>query len=68
MNSGKRGPAYGFKIQSLDNLLDTKSSDKKMTLLHYIEATVNEQFPEVATFDTDIRYVEKASAGEEDSG
>lgn len=34
MNSSKRGAVYGFKLQSLDLLLDTKSTDRKMTLLH----------------------------------
>ncbi|XP_030842630.1 formin-like protein 2, partial [Strongylocentrotus purpuratus] len=36
LNSAKRGAAYGFKLQSLDTLLDTKSTDRSMTLLHYI--------------------------------
>ncbi|CAH1237809.1 FMNL3 [Branchiostoma lanceolatum] len=36
MNSSKRGAAYGFKLQSLDTLLDTRSTDRKQTLLHYI--------------------------------
>lgn len=29
LNSSKRGPAYGFKLQSLDTLLDTKSTDRE---------------------------------------
>ena len=40
MNSQRRGGAYGFRLQSLDILTDAKSTDKKMTLLHYIAATV----------------------------
>ncbi|KAB0399203.1 hypothetical protein E2I00_006261 [Balaenoptera physalus] len=39
MNSSKRGAVYGFKLQSLDLLLDTKSTDRKMTLLHFIALT-----------------------------
>jgi hypothetical protein len=29
MNSVKKGPCYGFKLQSLDSLTITKSTDKK---------------------------------------
>ncbi|KAI0214437.1 Formin-like protein [Lamellibrachia satsuma] len=61
MNSSKRGGVYGFKLQSLDMLLDTKSSDKKMTLLHFIVITVQEKFPDLANFETELSYIEKAA-------
>ncbi|CAH1788909.1 unnamed protein product [Owenia fusiformis] len=61
MNSNKRGAVYGFKLQSLDMLLDTKSNDKKMTLLHFIVLTVKEKFPDIMNFDSELRYIEKAS-------
>uniref|UniRef100_G3NKE2 Formin-like 1a n=1 Tax=Gasterosteus aculeatus aculeatus TaxID=481459 RepID=G3NKE2_GASAC len=38
MNSCKRGAACGFRLQSLDLLLDIKSTDRKQTLLHFIVA------------------------------
>lgn len=60
LNSSKRGPAYGFKLQSLDTLLDTKSSDKRMTLLHYIVGTIREKFPSLIDFDTELFYTDKA--------
>lgn len=63
LNSGKRGPAYGFKLQSLDTLLDTKSTDKKMCLLHYIVATIRQKFPELLNFESELLYIEKAAAG-----
>lgn len=63
LNSSKRGPAYGFKLQSLDTLLDTKSTDKRMCLLHYIAATVRQKFPELLNFDSDLSYIEKAAVG-----
>lgn len=62
LNSSKRGPAYGFKLQSLDTLLDTKSTDKKMCLLHYIVATVRQKFTELLNFDSELMYIEKAAA------
>ena len=44
-------------------LLDTKSQDKKLTLLHYIVQTVKEKFPEIVNFETELRYIEKAATG-----
>ncbi|KAK4311569.1 hypothetical protein Pmani_016931 [Petrolisthes manimaculis] len=61
MNSSKRGPAYGFKLSSLDTLCDTKSADKKISLLHYIQDTVRLKFPDLNNFDTDLRFIEKAA-------
>lgn len=60
MNSSKRGPAYGFKLSSLDTLCDTKSADKKMSLLHYIQETVRTKFHELNNFETELRFIEKA--------
>ncbi|XP_004923649.1 formin-like protein isoform X1 [Bombyx mori] len=61
LNSSKRGPAYGFKLQSLDTLMDTKSTDKRISLLHYIVATVRQNFPELMNFDTELLYIDKAA-------
>lgn len=63
MNSAKRGPAYGFKLQSLDTLLDTKSSDKRMCLLHYIVDTIHYKFPHLLSFDSELMYIDKAATG-----
>uniref|UniRef100_A0A4W6FMY1 Formin like 2 n=1 Tax=Lates calcarifer TaxID=8187 RepID=A0A4W6FMY1_LATCA len=62
MNSSKRGAVYGFKLQSLDLLLDTKSTDRKITLLHYIANVVKEKYSQVALFYNELHYVEKAAA------
>ncbi|XP_067227332.1 formin-like protein 3 isoform X6 [Chanodichthys erythropterus] len=62
MNSSKRGSVYGFKLQSLDLLLDTKSTDRKMTLLHYIALVVKEKYPDLATFYNELHFVDKAAA------
>lgn len=66
LNSCKRGPAYGFKLQSLDTLLDTKATDKRSCLLHYIVATIRQKFPDLLNFDTELHYIEKAAVGEYD--
>ncbi|KAA0716076.1 Formin-like protein 2 [Triplophysa tibetana] len=62
MNSSKRGAVYGFKLQSLDLLLDTKSTDRKITLLHYIANVVKERYQQVSLFYNEVHYVEKAAA------
>uniref|UniRef100_A0A803VR06 Formin like 2 n=1 Tax=Ficedula albicollis TaxID=59894 RepID=A0A803VR06_FICAL len=63
MNSSKRGAVYGFKLQSLDLLLETKSTDRKQTLLHYISNVVKDKYQHVALFYNELHYVEKAAAG-----
>ena len=45
-------------------LLDTKSTDRKQTLLHYIANVVREKYQQVSLFYNEIHYVEKAAAGE----
>ncbi|XP_006887849.1 PREDICTED: formin-like protein 3-like [Elephantulus edwardii] len=62
MNSSKREAVCGFKLQSLDLLLDTKSTDRKMTLLHFIALTVKEKYPDLANFWHELHFVEKAAA------
>ncbi|KAF2904151.1 hypothetical protein ILUMI_02040 [Ignelater luminosus] len=61
LNSSRRGPAYGFKLQSLESLLDIKSTDKRMCLLHYIVATIRQKFPELVNFESELLYIEKAA-------
>uniref|UniRef100_UPI00398E4617 formin-like protein 3 isoform X2 n=1 Tax=Pristiophorus japonicus TaxID=55135 RepID=UPI00398E4617 len=62
MNSSKRGAVYGFKLQSLDLLLDTKSTDRKLTLLHYIAIAVKKKYSNIATFWSELHFIEKAAA------
>ncbi|XP_074482862.1 formin-like protein 2 isoform X4 [Sebastes fasciatus] len=62
MNSSKRGAIYGFKLQSLDLLLETKSTDRKQTLLHYIGNVIREKYPAKSLFYNELHYVDKAAA------
>ncbi|KAB5553693.1 hypothetical protein PHYPO_G00041560 [Pangasianodon hypophthalmus] len=61
MNSSKRGAAYGFRLQSLDLLLDTKSTDRSQTLLHFIANLVQEKYPELSSFHTELHFIDKAA-------
>ncbi|TDG97700.1 hypothetical protein EPR50_G00210740 [Perca flavescens] len=61
MNSSKQGAAYGFRLQSLDLLLDTKSTDRKQTLLHFIVSIIQEKYPQVQSFYTELHFLDKAA-------
>ncbi|XP_039976270.1 formin-like protein 1 [Xiphias gladius] len=61
MNSSKRGAAYGFRLQSLDLLLETKSTDRSQTLLHFITNIIQEKYPDLANFHTELHFVDKAA-------
>ncbi|XP_062910900.1 protein diaphanous homolog 1 [Mobula hypostoma] len=62
MNAGSRNAgAFGFNISYLCKLRDTKSADQKMTLMHFLAETCEEQYPEVIHFTEDLNHVEKAS-------
>ncbi|XP_019853233.1 PREDICTED: formin-like protein 3 [Amphimedon queenslandica] len=54
MNSSKRGTATGFKLASLERLLDTNSTDKKQNLLHYITHVVEKVYPNLLLFYEDL--------------
>uniref|UniRef100_A0A8C1JAM2 Formin like 1 n=1 Tax=Cyprinus carpio TaxID=7962 RepID=A0A8C1JAM2_CYPCA len=61
MNSEKRGSAYGFRLQSLDLLLDMKSTDRKLTLLHFIVSIIQEKYPQLQNFHTELHCLDKAA-------
>uniref|UniRef100_A0A674JT33 Formin like 1 n=1 Tax=Terrapene triunguis TaxID=2587831 RepID=A0A674JT33_9SAUR len=67
MNSSKRGAAYGFRLQSLDALLEMKSTDRKQTLLHYIGRVIMEKYPELTGFHTELHFLDKAGSVSLDS-
>uniref|UniRef100_A0A8C2HYQ7 Diaphanous related formin 1 n=1 Tax=Cyprinus carpio TaxID=7962 RepID=A0A8C2HYQ7_CYPCA len=62
MNAGSRNAkAFGFSINYLCKLRDTKSADQKQTLLHFLAEICQEQYPEVMNFSEELTHVEKAS-------
>nr|DBA22195.1 TPA: hypothetical protein GDO54_013249 [Pyxicephalus adspersus] len=61
MNSSKRGAAYGFRLQSLDMLLETKSTDRKQTLLHYLVRVIKQKYNHLVGFHSDLHFLEKAA-------
>uniref|UniRef100_A0A8C6UN61 Dishevelled associated activator of morphogenesis 1b n=1 Tax=Neogobius melanostomus TaxID=47308 RepID=A0A8C6UN61_9GOBI len=62
MNKGQRGNAYGFKINSLNRIADTKSSmDRNITLLHYLVTVVEQKYPKVMKFSEELNNVPEAA-------
>ncbi|XP_043321116.1 protein diaphanous homolog 1 isoform X1 [Cervus canadensis] len=62
MNAGSRNAgAFGFNISFLCKLRDTKSTDQKMTLLHFLAELCENDHPEVLKFPDELAHVEKAS-------
>ncbi|XP_062517529.1 formin-like protein 3 isoform X2 [Corticium candelabrum] len=61
MNSSKRGGAFGFRLQCLDLLVDVRSTDRKQTLLEYLVTIIQDKFPDVADFPSELQFLEKAS-------
>ncbi|KAF0878641.1 DIAP1 protein, partial [Crocuta crocuta] len=62
MNAGSRNAgAFGFSISFLCKLRDTKSTDQKMTLLHFLAELCENDHPDVLKFPDELAHVEKAS-------
>ena len=61
MNSHKKGACYGFKLQSLDSLTITKTSDKKANFVHYLADLVDKKFPELKDFPDELKFLDKAA-------
>uniref|UniRef100_A0A670ZG87 Diaphanous related formin 1 n=2 Tax=Pseudonaja textilis TaxID=8673 RepID=A0A670ZG87_PSETE len=61
MNSGSMNAgAFGFNISFICKLRDTKSTDQKMTLLHFLAETCELQYPDILNFPDELIHVEKA--------
>lgn len=43
--------------------MDTKSGDKKTTLMHFLAMTVQDKFPDLLNFDSELRFLDKAAVG-----
>lgn len=45
-------------------LLDTKSTDRKETLMHFIVRIIQEKYPDVQNFYSELHFLDKAALGE----
>lgn len=46
-------------------LLDTKSTDRKQTLLHFIANVIQERYPDLNNFYSQLHFLDKAALGEQ---
>ncbi|PNY07481.1 formin-like protein 20-like, partial [Trifolium pratense] len=62
LNQGTaRGSAVGFKLDSLLKLTDTRASNNKMTLMHYLCKVLAERSPGLLDFHKDLVSLEGAT-------
>eukprot|EP00118_Oscarella_pearsei_P004550 m.19705 g.19705 ORF g.19705 m.19705 type:complete len:1124 (+) comp27884_c0_seq2:125-3496(+) len=61
MNSSRRGSAYGFKLESLHRLSDTRSQDRKLSLLHYIADIISRHYPTLVDFGDGLADFSRAT-------
>ena len=54
---------YKVELFYCEQLVDTKSGDKKTTLMHFLVQTVQDKFPELLNFDSELRFLDKAALG-----
>jgi hypothetical protein len=57
---GNKKNAYGFKLASLHKLKDTKTTDGKSNLLVYIIEMIEDKYPELSNFYTEMTNVATA--------
>lgn len=43
--------------------MDAKSADRRLCLLHFIVDTINKKMPELANFNSELLFIEKAATG-----
>uniref|UniRef100_A0A672SSW4 Dishevelled associated activator of morphosis 2 n=1 Tax=Sinocyclocheilus grahami TaxID=75366 RepID=A0A672SSW4_SINGR len=62
MNKGQRGNAYGFKVSSLNKIIDTKSSiDRNITMLHYLIMIFEKNYPDILNIQQDLASIPEAA-------
>lgn len=62
LNKGQRGNAYGFKVSSLNKIVDTKSSiDRNITMLHYLIMIFEKSYPDTLSVQQDLLSVSEAA-------
>lgn len=62
MNKGQRGNAFGFKVASLNKIVDTKSSiDRNITLLHYLIMIFEKTYPDILHIQGELEHLSEAA-------
>lgn len=61
--SARRGPMYGFKLSTLEQISRVTSPNTRRSLLEFLVSLVQRKFPEILNWDEDIRGLEFATKG-----
>lgn len=62
LNGGSfRGGAYGFKLQALEKLTDTKTASGKKTLMHFIADFLEKDLPDLKDWDECVKNADAGS-------
>lgn len=62
--AGRKGGAFGFKVTSINKLVDSKSSKSNdRTLLHFTARVVTQELPEFEAFIDELELAAAASRG-----
>lgn len=63
LNTGQRGGAYGFKLESLLKVAEVRSTvdNRRYTLLHYLVELLEKKFPDIKDWREDMKSMEIAS-------
>ncbi|XP_062863248.1 disheveled-associated activator of morphogenesis 2 isoform X2 [Trichomycterus rosablanca] len=62
LNKGQRGNAFGFKVSSLNKIVDTKSSiDRNITMLHYLIMIFEKNYLDTLNVQQDLLSVPEAA-------
>ena len=61
--TGVKGGAFGFRVSSINKLVDTKSLHNT-TLLHFLERTVSKHFPDMEHFLDELAAPAEAYRGQ----
>ena len=59
--TGNAGGCYGFRINSLNKMMDVKSSDGKMSLIHYLYDLVSKKHKELLAINNELSACAEAS-------
>eukprot|EP00794_Sanderia_malayensis_P007389 gene7389-8209_t len=67
MNAGtKNERSYGYDLELLNKLGNTKSTNGKMTLVHFLADAIEQKYSNIIGFENELSHVEQASKYAED--
>jgi len=68
LNTGQRGGAYGFKLNTLSNIIYTKTTinNRNYSLMNFLIEFIETKFPDLLKLGEDMPSVPEAGKGKND--